>query len=105
VAAFVAWKTVAWFDRRAPRELYDLWALAGRGAVTTRAAELFSAHGPTGGPPQPWMFASAPTESQWREQLANQTRLTVSVSAAEAMSVVAEAWAHPQGPARAGDGR
>jgi predicted nucleotidyltransferase component of viral defense system len=92
VAAFAAWKTVAWHDRQAPRDLYDLWALAQRGDITTEAARLFVAHGPTGKPPQPSMFRSAPSEVRWRDQLANQTRLTV--TAAEALQVVAGAWAH-----------
>lgn len=37
------------------------------------------------------MFTSAPTEERWQAQLAGQTRLTV--SAAEALHVVADAWA------------
>lgn len=39
--------------------LWDLWALAERGEITKRAAELFIAHMPTGNTPQPWMFTSA----------------------------------------------
>jgi predicted nucleotidyltransferase component of viral defense system len=89
--AFAAWKTVAWHDRGAPRDLWDLWALAERGEITKRAAELFIAHGPIGNAPQPWMFTSAPTEERWLAQLAGQTRLTV--SAAEALHAVADAWA------------
>jgi hypothetical protein len=71
-AAFAAWKTVAWHDRGAPRDLYDLWALAQRGAITAEAAALFVAHGPINRPLQPWMFASPPTEARWQHQLANQ---------------------------------
>jgi predicted nucleotidyltransferase component of viral defense system len=89
--ALAAWKTVAWHDRGAPRDLWDLWALAERGEITKRAAELFIAHGPTGNTPRPWMFTSAPTEERWQAQLAGQTRLTV--SAAEALRMVADAWA------------
>jgi predicted nucleotidyltransferase component of viral defense system len=89
--AFAAWKTVAWHDRGAPRDLWDLWALAQRGEITKRATELFIAHGPTGNAPQPWTFTSAPTEERWQAQLAGQTRLTV--SAAEALQVVSDAWA------------
>lgn len=92
VAAFAAWKTAAWHDRKAPRDLYDLWALAQRGRITAEAAELFVAHGPIGRPPPPWMFGSPPSEARWRDQLGNQTRLTV--TAAEALRVVARAWAH-----------
>ena len=68
--AFVVSKTATWLDRRAPRDLYDLWALARIGAITSSAAELFVMHGPIRRPPQPWMFASAPTERNWHEQLA-----------------------------------
>ena len=74
--AFAAWKAVAWHDR---------------GEITKRAAELFVAHGPIGNTPQPWMFTSAPTEERWQAQLAGQTRLTI--SAAEALGVIADAWA------------
>jgi predicted nucleotidyltransferase component of viral defense system len=90
-ASFAAWKTVAWHDRRAPRDLWDLWALAQHGELTKRAAELFVAHGPIGNTPQPWMFTSAPTEERWLAQLVGQTRLTV--SATEALQVVADACA------------
>lgn len=90
-ASFAAWKTVAWHDRNAPRDLWDLWALAQRGEITPRAAELFVAYGPISNTPQPWMFTSAPTEARWQAQLAGQTRLTV--TAAEALQVVTDAWA------------
>jgi predicted nucleotidyltransferase component of viral defense system len=39
-AAFAAWKTVAWTDRAAPRDLFDLWSLAGIGAIDGEAAAL-----------------------------------------------------------------
>lgn len=90
-AAFAAWKTVAWLDRAAPRDLWDLWALAQHGHITRAAGDLFIAHGPTNGAPQPWMFTSAPSEDRWRQRLAGQTRLTV--TAAKALRVVAVAWA------------
>lgn len=90
-AAFAAWKTVAWHDRCAPRDLWDLWALAQSGEITTHAAELFVAHGPISNAPQPWMFTSAPAEERWQAQLSAQTRLAG--SAAEALQVVADAWA------------
>lgn len=44
-AAFAAWKTTAWFDRAAARDLYDLWALATVGQLTPEAARLFIRHG------------------------------------------------------------
>jgi predicted nucleotidyltransferase component of viral defense system len=92
--AFAAWKTVAWHDRAAPRDLWDLWAMAQHGYITTEAAELFAAHGPTHNTPQPWMFSKAPSEDRWRQQLAGQTRLTV--TAAEALDAVAAAWSRTQ---------
>jgi predicted nucleotidyltransferase component of viral defense system len=61
-AAFAAWKTVAWHDRAAPRDLYDLWSLASQSHIGPDAAKLFVIHGPTGQPPQRWMFATAPTD-------------------------------------------
>lgn len=95
-ASFAAWKTVAWHDRGSPRDLWDLWALAERGEITKRAAELFLAHGPIGTAPQPWMFTSAPTEERWRAQLAGQTRLTV--SAAEAPGTRSQTLGHARAP-------
>lgn len=88
--SFAAWKTAAWFDRHAPRDLYDLWALAKIGAMTRSAAELFAEHAGVG-LPQDHMFSAAPTDKQWHEELAAQTRL--SVSPKEAMQVVRSAWA------------
>lgn len=87
--SFAAWKTAAWFERHAPRDLYDLWALAMVGAITTTAAELFATH--TGlGPPQDHMFSHAPATRDWQEQLSAQTRLTVDPG--EALEVVRSAW-------------
>lgn len=87
--SFTAWKTVAWFDRHAPRDLYDLWALAMIGAMTRPAADLFAEHAGMG-LPQDHMFSAAPTRQQWHEQLAGQTRLTVTPE--EALQVVRSAW-------------
>jgi len=89
--AFAAWKTVAWINRHAPRDLWDLWALSRIGALNATAARLFVEHGPTLGPPKSWMFTTAPTARQWREQLASQTRLTVTPD--EALTAVRTEWA------------
>jgi hypothetical protein len=75
--AFAAWKTVTWMDRHAPRDLWDLWALSRIGAINAVATQLFVEYGPTLAPPKPWMFTTAPTPEQWREQLAGQTILIV----------------------------
>lgn len=88
--AFAASKTAAWHERHAARDLYDLWALARIGALNTVAAELFTALGPTGQPPRPWMFTQAPTQRDWIIQLGSQTRLTVDPD--EALRVVHSAW-------------
>lgn len=70
--AFVAMKTVAWADRHAERDLYDLAALADLGAIDEQAAELAAAA--TGVRVAPHMFDRAPSDRQWAEQLTHQTR-------------------------------
>jgi len=89
--AFAASKTTAWHDRRAARDLYDLWGLARLGALDVAAAELFARFGPTGSPPQPWMFTEAPTIADWTAELAGQTR--VAVGPDTALNFVRTAWA------------
>lgn len=69
--AFVAMKTIAWADRRAERDLYDLDALARIGAITEESADL--AFAATGVHVAPHMFAQPPDERQWAQQLAHQT--------------------------------
>jgi predicted nucleotidyltransferase component of viral defense system len=88
--AFAAWKTVAWADRAASRDLFDLWALARVNGIDSEAAQLFVRHGPTNRPPAPSIFEKAPDETSWQRDLSGQTRLTV--SAAEAMEAVRWAW-------------
>lgn len=97
VESFVGWKTSAWFERRAARDLYDLWALAERGYLTTEASELFALHGPTGTPPKAFMFDEPPTQREWVAQLAAQTRLEV--TAQEALELVRDSWAAAVGTA------
>jgi predicted nucleotidyltransferase component of viral defense system len=94
--SFAASKTAAWFDRRAPRDLWDLWALAEKRLITRAGAELFARHGPIRWPPQPFMFDRAPSEQDWRRQLAHQTQLTV--TADHALQVVRDAWAEAARP-------
>lgn len=84
--SFVAAKTMAWTDRAAPRDLYDLWLLTRRGAIDDAAAQLFARHGQTGKPPTGDLFRHAPEETRWRQELSGQTRLEV--TAAEALEVV-----------------
>jgi hypothetical protein len=94
-AAFVASKTSAWHDRRAPRDLYDLWGLARLGAMDAEAASLFARLGPTGRPPSGWLFDRPPGVEDWQTQLAGQTRIAVSPVAA--LQVVRKAWMHGTG--------
>jgi hypothetical protein len=89
-SAFAAWKTVAWGDRAAPRDLFDLWSLASIDAVDSEAAILFAKHGPTNKPPSKTLFVRPPEEVVWRRDLSSQTRLQV--SAADALAVVRRAW-------------
>ncbi|WP_342213870.1 nucleotidyl transferase AbiEii/AbiGii toxin family protein [Nocardia wallacei] len=49
--AFVAGKTTTWHDRRASRDLWDLWALNEIGAIDATAGALYRRYGPTNRPP------------------------------------------------------
>jgi predicted nucleotidyltransferase component of viral defense system len=89
--AFAASKTATWADRSAPRDLWDLWALSGIGAIDKTARDLFQKLGPTNRPPGDYIFKSPPSDTAWQSQLAGQTRLTV--TAAEALTIVRNAWA------------
>ena len=93
--ALAGWKTAAWLDRGAARDLYDLWALDRVGALNAESAALFATHGPTNSPPRSWMFKRAPSAVEWQAQLAGQTRLTV--TPAEALEAVRTAWAAADG--------
>ncbi|NUT19799.1 MAG: nucleotidyl transferase AbiEii/AbiGii toxin family protein [Hamadaea sp.] len=95
ISSFAGWKTDAWFARRASRDLYDLWALAERGAIDADAVAAYVKFGSTGGPPRPFMFSKAPTGRDWEESLAGQTRLEIGPE--DALLVVRNAWASAQG--------
>jgi hypothetical protein len=101
-AAFVASKASAWHDRRAPRDLYDLWGSARLGAMDAEAASVFARLGPTGRPPSGWIFDRPPGIEDWQTQLAGQTRIAVSPGVA--LQVVRQAWMHATG-AYEGDDR
>lgn len=90
LAAFVAWKTAALLDRRSPRDLWDLAALARIGAFTPEAAALFTRLGPSIRIPSDTSLPSAPTQDDWVDQLSHQTRLTL--SSVEARDGVVRAW-------------
>ncbi|WKG01478.1 nucleotidyl transferase AbiEii/AbiGii toxin family protein [Mycolicibacterium sp. HK-90] len=88
--AFAASKTATWADRHAARDLWDLWALSGLGAIDANAATLFRRYGPTNKAPGRYIFQRAPSSAEWHAQLAGQTRLTI--SAVEALAAVRNAW-------------
>lgn len=88
--AFVAAKTMAWVDRAASRDLYDLWLLTQRGAIDEDAARLYARFGQTGRPPTGDLFTQPPDETRWRQELSGQTRLEV--TAGEAIEVVRTAF-------------
>lgn len=96
--AFAASKTATWTDRRAARDLWDLWALSRVGAIDAGATALYRRYGPTNKAPTQRMFDRAPTDGEWQAQLAGQTRLTV--TAAEALNAVREAWREAIRPAQ-----
>ncbi|TSD63585.1 nucleotidyl transferase AbiEii/AbiGii toxin family protein [Aeromicrobium piscarium] len=76
-AAFVAAKLAAWRDRRAPRDLYDLWALADAGHVTAESLDLYVRMGPTGQPSTSGDFVDLPSDGAWSAALAHQCRIQV----------------------------
>lgn len=92
LAAFAAMKTIAWRDRRAARDLYDLAALAGADGLTKEAAELVRAV--SGVRVARYDFADR-GELAWRDQLAHQTRLAVTPQ--ECLRVVASAYGRALG--------
>jgi len=74
--AAVAAKLSAWSSRAAPRDLYDLWALASRGDVDADAAALFALHGPFTDAKR-ISFNLLPSEEDWYAALGHQGRVLV----------------------------
>lgn len=72
LSAFAAMKTLAWADRHAARDLYDLAHLAELGALTQESAALV--RDITGVSVQRYEFASLPPALEWQSQLQHQTR-------------------------------
>jgi hypothetical protein len=101
--ASVGAKTTAWQDRRAPRDLWDLWALAAIGAIDEAAGRLYRRYGPTNRLPGSHVFDMPPRESEWIAQLAGQTRLTINAS--EALSSVRAAWERLTPTSNSGSGQ
>ena len=90
VEAFAAAKVSAWLDRRAPRDLYDLAALARSGHITPAAVQCVSRHGASSTPPTVRGLGGPPTEAAWQQALAHQTRLDM--TAASALAAFKRAW-------------
>ena len=88
--AFVAWKTSAFMDRRASRDLWDLAALAELAAFTPEAGSLFEQFGPLRRLPSESTIPGAPDQSTWERDLSHQTRLAL--TAEEARARVVDAW-------------
>ena len=91
--AFAGAKTTAWCDttRNAPRDLYDLWAMAGAGYITAEAARVYKKFGPTNGFPRPWAFPkTAPSYGEWYDALGHQC--IPQVDPDEAYDTVMAAW-------------
>lgn len=87
--AFACAKTAAWCDasRQAPRDLYDLWALAHDGLITPATVQLYRRLGPTGRPPA--AFPDPPSQQQWRDSLGHQCIPGVGPQAAHTLVVAA----------------
>lgn len=91
--SFAAAKTTAWCDltRNAPRDLYDLWAMAERGLITPAAAQVYKKFGPTNGFPRRWAFPSTPpSNADWFAALGHQC--IPKVGPDEAYQSVIDAW-------------
>lgn len=91
--SFVGGKTVAWCDtsRNAPRDLYDLWALAEAGYITAGAADVYRHHGPSNSFPNRSAFPNTPpTEQEWTDALGHQC--IVQVGPTQAYDSVVAAW-------------
>lgn len=89
-AGFAAAKATAWRDRRASRDLWDLWALARRGHLDHQAANLYARLGPTNHRPDPRDYTNPPDQSRWERDLGAQT--TLAITADEAATHVGAAW-------------
>lgn len=87
-AAFVVSKLSSWNDRGAPRDLYDLWAMAAEGMIDQQASELFARLGPFARVSDV-SFTRLPTAEQWKAALGHQCR--IEVSPAEAAATVRDA--------------
>lgn len=92
-AGFVGAKTDAWSDltRNAPRDLYDLWALARAGHINAEAATTYKRYGATGGyPDRTTLPTRAPTQGEWDDALGQQCKPEIDPD--RAYEQVLDAW-------------
>ncbi len=87
-AGFVASKLSSWNDREAPRDLYDLWALATAGKIDAEASAVFGKYGPYTSASKV-SFTRLPTDAEWEGSLGHQC--LIQVTPKEAASVVRDA--------------
>jgi predicted nucleotidyltransferase component of viral defense system len=87
-AAFVASKLASWVDREAPRDLYDLWALALAGRIDAEACRLYARFGQFTSVASV-SFLRSPTEHDWNAALSHQC--VPQVTPSEAAQVVRRA--------------
>jgi predicted nucleotidyltransferase component of viral defense system len=83
----VAMKVLAWFDRGAPRDLFDLEGLSRLGGVSTVVGDLVEK---LRGFRVTKQMLNRKVSGLWQEELTHQTRLTVSEE--ECLSRVLEWW-------------
>ena len=93
LAAFAAMKTLAWTDRHAARDLYDLAHLAKLGALGQEAADIV--RDMTGASVQRYDFTSLP-DLAWEDQLSHQTRTPLPTPEA-CLEVVRDAYSEVLG--------
>ena len=87
-AAFVASKLASWHDRAAPRDLYDLWAMAESGMIDREAAAIFIRVGPVSNVDSV-PFTNLPTSAQWKAALGHQC--IIKATPTQAVTAVREA--------------
>ncbi len=75
VDGFVALKTMAWFERGSPRDLFDLEGLSRLGPVTKAARDLIAE---LIGFQMSWEMLNRKLAGLWSEELAHQTHLEIS---------------------------
>lgn len=94
LATFAAMKLSAWFDRQAPRDLFDLAGLASTGILADpKVAELFRAKHTVGPPALEFNRVPKATAAAWETEMAGQVGILP--TAEECRATVAHALAPP----------